>query len=83
MSTYFPIKTMADQAAKIAADIVAGITPPATLFNGTLNNGTVKVPSFGLGAVPITRANIDAVISDGSATKAQICVGIPKGIGPC
>ena len=83
MSTYFPIRTMADQAAKIAADIVAGITPPATLFNATLNNGTVKVPSFGLSPIPITRTNIDYVISDGSVTKAQVCVGIPKGLGPC
>jgi len=83
MSTYFPIRTMADQAAKIAADIVAGITPPATLFNATLNNGTVKVPSFGLAPIPITRTNIEAVISDGSVTKAQVCVGVPKGLGPC
>jgi D-xylose transport system substrate-binding protein len=83
MSTYFPIRAMADQAAKIAAYIVAGKTPPSNLFNSKLNNGTVTVPSFGVGAVSITRANIGEVISDGSATKAQICVNIPKGIGPC
>jgi D-xylose transport system substrate-binding protein len=83
MSTYFPIKAMADQAAKIAADVVAGITPPATLFNSTLNNGAVTVPSFGVGAISITRSNIEEVISDGSATKAQVCENVPKGVGPC
>jgi D-xylose transport system substrate-binding protein len=83
MSTYFPIRAMADQAAKIAADIVAGMTPPASLFNSTLKNGAVTVPSFGVGAISVTKANIEEVISDGSATRTQICENVPKGVGPC
>jgi D-xylose transport system substrate-binding protein len=83
MSTYFPISAMADQAAKISADLLAGKTPPKSLFNTTLNNGLVTVPGFGVGALSITKATISRVISDGSVTTAQVCTGIAKGVGPC
>lgn len=83
MSTYFPISAMADQAARISADVLAGKTPPKSLFNTTLNNGLMTVPGFGVGALSITKANISKVISDGSVTKKQVCAGIAKGVGPC
>jgi D-xylose transport system substrate-binding protein len=83
MSTYFPIKDMAVAAAKISSYLLAGTKPPASLFNTTLNNGLVTVPGFGVNALSITKATIGKVIADGTVTKAQVCKGIAKGVGPC
>ena len=83
MSTYFPIKDMAVQAAKVTAYLLRGEKPPASLFNTKLNNGLVTVPGFGVNALSITKATIGKVIADGTVTKAQVCKGITPGVGPC
>jgi D-xylose transport system substrate-binding protein len=83
MSTYFPIEDMADHAAAIAAALMDGKKPPASLFNTKLNNGLVTVPGYGVNALSITKATISKVISDGSVKKSQVCKGIAHGVGPC
>jgi D-xylose transport system substrate-binding protein len=83
MSTYFPIRDMADHAAAISAALMAGTKPGASLFNTTLNNGLVTVPGYGVNALSITKATIGKVIADGSVIKAQVCKGIGHGVGPC
>jgi D-xylose transport system substrate-binding protein len=83
MSTYFPIKDMADHAAAISAALLAGTKPAASLFNTKLNNGLVTVPGYGVSALSITKATIGKVISDGSVKKSQVCKGIAAGVGPC
>lgn len=83
MSTYFPIRDMADHAAEIAAALLAGQKPSASLFNTKLNNGLVTVPGYGVNALSITKATIGKVIADGSVKKAQVCKGMSQGVGPC
>ena len=83
MSTYFPIKDMADHAAAISAALMAGTKPRASLFNTKLSNGLVTVPGYGVNALSITKATIGKVIADGSVKKSQVCKGIDQGVGPC
>jgi D-xylose transport system substrate-binding protein len=83
MSTYFPIRDMADHAAEIASALLAGQKPAASLFNTKLNNGLVTVPGYGVNALSITKATIGKVIADGSVSKTQVCKGIAHGVGPC
>ena len=83
MSVFFSIADMADHAAHLAAYAAKGEQPPADFFNSTFNNGMVTVPFYYVRNEAITEDNIDDVIKDGAATKAQICVGIPHGTGPC
>jgi D-xylose transport system substrate-binding protein len=83
MSTYFPIKDMADHAAAISAALMAGNKPASSLFNTKLNNGLVTVPGYGVNALSITKATIGKVIADGTVKKSQVCKGIAHGVGPC
>jgi D-xylose transport system substrate-binding protein len=83
MSVLIPIKKTAVQAARITAALVQGKKPPASLFKGKTFNGQVHVPTTFIPVQLITKNNIDVVIKDGDLTKAQICKGVPKGVGPC
>jgi D-xylose transport system substrate-binding protein len=83
MSVFFSISDMADHAAHLAAYVAKGEKPPADFFNSTFNNGLVTVPFYYVRNEDITISNIDDVIKDGAATKAQICNGMPHGKGPC
>lgn len=83
MSVYFSIGDMADHAARLAVYVTKGEQPPAGFFNSTFNNGLVAVPFYYVRNEAITKDNIDDVIKDGAATKAQICIGMPHGKGPC
>jgi D-xylose transport system substrate-binding protein len=83
MSVLIPIKKTAEQAAQIAGALVQGRKPPASLFKQTTNNGKFKIPTTFIPVQLITKNSIDIVIKDGSLTKAQICKGIARGVGPC
>ncbi|SIT11852.1 sugar ABC transporter substrate-binding protein [Alicyclobacillus vulcanalis] len=73
MTVYKPIYEEADAAAQLAYDIITGKKPPASLVNGTVNNGKVNVPSVLLQPIVVTKANIQStVIKDGFTTWARI-----------
>lgn len=84
MSAYRSLKEQADKAAQIAAALMQGKQPPATLFNGaTKNNGSADVPWAQVTPQVIDKSNVQVVIDDGAATKADVCKDIPAGTGPC
>lgn len=74
MTVYKAIKPEAEDAAELAYDLFTGTAVPATMTNGTVNNGKLDVPSVLLVPVAVTQANIkDTVVADGFWTAAQIC----------
>ena len=83
MTILISIKSVANQAAQIAAALVNGTKPPAKLFVATTSNGKFKVPTTASAVKLITKNNVIDVITDGNLTKAQVCKGVPKGTGPC
>ncbi|MGI8434443.1 MAG: ABC transporter substrate-binding protein [Nocardioidaceae bacterium] len=84
MSAYRSLKEQADKAAQIAAALMQGKAPPSTLFNGaTKNNGAVDVPWAQVTPQVIDKSNVDLVISEGAAAKADVCKGVAAGTGPC
>jgi len=74
MTVYKAIKPEAEAAATLAFDLDAGITPDASLVNGTVNNGSMDVPSILLVPIAVTKDNIEStIIADGFHTVAEIC----------
>ena len=74
MTVYKAIKPEADDAAQLAYDLLTGATVPSSMTNGTVNNGTIDVPSILLVPVAVTKANVkETVVADGFWTAAQIC----------
>lgn len=74
MTVYKAIKPEAEAAATLAYDLVMGITPDASLVNGTVNNGVIDVPSVLLTPVAVTKDNVEStIIADGFHTVAEIC----------
>jgi D-xylose transport system substrate-binding protein len=82
VSIFKDIRTQAEAAAKIAAAAISGETPEG-LFNGSVNNGQVDVPSVLLDVEPITLDNIQTLIDNGFIAQEELCKGIPAGTGPC
>jgi D-xylose transport system substrate-binding protein len=76
-SAYKPIFLEAQGAAALAMYLRAGKTPPTTLVNGTTQDtkANVAVPSVLVVPKWVTTANMETVITDGSAKVAQLCVG--------
>jgi D-xylose transport system substrate-binding protein len=76
-TAYKPIFLEAQGAAALAMYLRAGKTPPTTLVNGTTQDtkANVAVPSVLVVPKWVTTANMETVITDGSATVAQLCVG--------
>ncbi len=71
MTIYLRIKDEADAAAIAAVDLLQGRKPAAKVET---DNGTSKVPSVLVDAVPVTKDNVkDTIIADGFYTAAQIC----------
>lgn len=84
MSAYRSLKEQADKAAQIAAALMQGKQPPSALFNGaTKNNGSVDVPWAQVTPQVIDKSNVQVVIDDGAAAKADVCKGVSAGTGPC
>jgi len=82
MTVWKPIAQEADAAAQLAAYMLNGTQPPASLLNGTTDNGSgTPIPSVLLTPISVTLDNMEStVIQAGVATKDQICQGLPQ---PC
>ncbi|MEY3716064.1 MAG: hypothetical protein RL155_939, partial [Actinomycetota bacterium] len=73
-TVYKAIKAEAEAAAELAIALLKG--EDATTATGSVNNGTVDVPSVLLVPVSITKANVKDVIADGFQTREAVCEGI-------
>ena len=73
-TVYKAIKAEAEGAAALAIALLKG--EAATTATGSVNNGTVDVPSVLLVPVGITKANVKDVIADGFQKKEDVCKGI-------
>lgn len=84
MSAYRSLREQADKAAQVVAALIAGKPVPDALTNGaTVDNNAGKVPWVQVTPQVITKDNVDVVINDGAATKADVCKGVKAGVGPC
>jgi D-xylose transport system substrate-binding protein len=73
MTIYKAVKPEAQQAAQLAVALAQGKTPDVKT-TGTVDNGTMQVPSVILQPVVVTKDNVnDTIIKDGFWTAAQIC----------
>ena len=70
-TVYKAIKAEANATAALAVSLFKG--QKATAATGSVNNGTVNVPSVLLVPVGITKANVKVVIADGFTTRAKVC----------
>ncbi|MEI6763452.1 MAG: substrate-binding domain-containing protein, partial [Actinomycetes bacterium] len=70
-TVYKAIKAEANATAALAVSLFKG--EKATAAKGSVNNGTVNVPSVLLVPVGITKANVKVVIADGFTTRAKVC----------
>jgi D-xylose transport system substrate-binding protein len=71
MTIYLRIKDEADAAAIAAVDILQGRKPASKVDT---DNGSLKVPSVLVDAVPVTKDKVkDTIIADGFYTAAQLC----------
>jgi D-xylose transport system substrate-binding protein len=76
MTIYLAIKKQAESAAELAVDLIKGTTPPATLVNNKVNNGSGDVPTVLLDPTAVTKDNIkDTIIADGFHPASEICTG--------
>ena len=73
-TVYKAIKAEAEGAAALAIALLKG--EDATTATGSVNNGSVDVPSVLLVPVGITKANVKDVIADGFQTREAVCEGI-------
>lgn len=69
MTVYKPLKLIAQEAAKLAVQLVRNEKPA---YNSTYENGMKKVDTLLLKPVPLTKANVNLLVEDGFYTKAQI-----------
>ena len=67
-------KAEAEAAATLAIALLRG--EEATTATGSVNNGTIDVPSVLLVPVGITKANVKDVIADGFQTREAVCADI-------
>lgn len=73
-STYLPVETEARIAAKAAAALATGKQPAGDLLNGTVDDGTNKVPAYLLESIAVTMENMKEILLDsGYLTADQIC----------
>ena len=69
MTVYKPLKLIAQEAAKLAVQLVRNEKPA---YNSVYDNGAKKVDTLLLKPVPLTKANINLLVDDGFYTKAQL-----------
>jgi D-xylose transport system substrate-binding protein len=69
LTVYKPLKLIASEAAKLSIQLVRNEKPA---FNAKYNNGFKEVDAMFLKPIPLTKANIDIVVTDGFYTKAQL-----------
>lgn len=84
MTIYPGFKKEAEHAAGIASALLAGKTPPASIFNGkTVSDGVGgKAPWAVTKTTAITVHNMQIVIREGYISKGSLCRGVPR-VGPC
>ena len=73
-TVYKAIKAEAQGAADLAIALLKG--EAASTATGSVNNGTVDVPSVLLTPVAITKANVKDVIADGFQKREDVCKDI-------
>lgn len=85
ISVWRSLKQEADISAQIAAALLKGQKPDASLFaNGkTVNNGNRDVPWAPLTPQVIDKTNMNLLIADKAVSKSELCNGIAPGTGPC
>ena len=71
-TVYKAIKAEAEGAATLAIALLKG--EKATTATGSVNNGSIDVPSVLLVPVGITKANVKDVITDGFQTREAVCM---------
>ena len=69
VTVYKPLKLIATEAAKLTIQLVKKQTPA---FNAKLDNGKKQVDSLLLTPTPLTKDNVDLVVTDGFYTKEQV-----------
>jgi len=69
MTVYKPLKLIATEAAKLSVQLVRNEKPA---FNAQYDNGFKKVNTLLLKPTPLTKANIDVLVTDGFYTSAQL-----------
>jgi D-xylose transport system substrate-binding protein len=73
-----------DAIAKVAAYTLAKKPLPDGFYTSEVKIGTQTIPQRATSVEVIDKGNIERVIKDGMATKAQICDGLPASVGaPC
>jgi len=73
-STYLPVETEAQIGAKAAAALATGQVPAGDLLNGTIDDGTNKVPAYLLESIAVTMDNMKEILLDGGyLTVEEIC----------
>ncbi len=80
VTVFKDIRLQAQAAAQITADILQGKTP--TNINAHVNNSQVSVPSVMLQVVPIDKANVKTLVTNGWITSqfgslSKVCAGLP------
>jgi D-xylose transport system substrate-binding protein len=73
-----------DAIAKVAAYTLAKTALPDGFYTSEVKIGSQTIPQRATSVEVIDRGNIERVIKDGMATKAQICDGLRTSVGaPC
>lgn len=83
MSGYRSLIEQADIAAQLAADLLAGEEPDASLFTTPVNNGLVDVPWAPVTPVVIDITNVSLVMDELGLTPADVCENVASGVGVC
>lgn len=83
MTVWRSLNDQASKAAAIAAALLRGEEPDASLVEGApMNNGRVDVPWAKVVPMVITTENMHLEIEDGAVTAEELCKGMPE-VGPC
>ena len=69
MTVYKPLKLIASTAAQMAVDLAKGVKPS---YTSTMSNGKKDVNTVLLTPIPLTKANVGRLVTDGYFTQAQI-----------
>ena len=69
MTVYKPLKLIASTAAQMAVDLAKGRKPA---YTSSMSNGQKDVDTVLLTPIPLTKANISRLVTDGYFTQAQI-----------
>ena len=69
MTVYKPLKSIAGAAAKLAVQLVRNEKPA---YNAQYNNGFKQVNAVLLKPIPLNKANVDLLVTDGFYTRAQL-----------